>query len=74
MTNGNLELDNILNHKESLDDEIRMFAIESFAKQVDYEKQTELLTQLILDHSTVAKKLETSNRKLEKSRKLLSEA
>lgn len=67
MTNGNLELDNILNHKENLDDEIRMFAIESFAKQVDYEKQTELLTQLIHDHSRVAKKLE-------KSRKLLSEA
>lgn len=57
-------------------DEQAMIAcsLESFAREVDGAKQNELLTQLILQHSAVAGRLEILNRELFHSEAMLLEA
>lgn len=62
-----LKLQKILKEKSHIDAEIMSFALESFAKEVDYYEQNELLTKLILDQSSVAKRLERLNSELKKS-------
>jgi putative two-component system response regulator len=55
-------------------DEIRAYALESFAREIDHNHQTDLLTKLILDHATIAKRLEILNKELAHSREVLAEA
>lgn len=50
------------------------YALESFAQQVDDTIQKELLTRLILDHSSSARELEALNHNLRKSEAALKEA
>lgn len=69
-----LQLQDILSGDLRSDAEIQAYALESFAKEIDYHNQTELLTKLILDHSAIAKRLEQLNRELTHSREALAEA
>lgn len=74
MNNRNLKLQDILSNKSQEDADIKAYAIESFAKEVDYYNQNELLTKLILEHSAAAKRLELLNKELSHSREMLAEA
>lgn len=74
MNNGNIELQNILFNNANVDADIKAYAIESFAREIDYHNQTKLLTKLILDHSYIAKRLEQLNKELSHSREMLAEA
>lgn len=74
MNDQNLKLQNILSNSAQADDDLKAYAIESFAKEIDYNTQNELLTQLILDHSAIAKRLELLNQELLLSREMLVEA
>ena len=56
------------------DEALREYALESFAKEVDFSTNQHLLTRLVLDHSRIAKRLEQLNRKLEHNQKMLDEA
>ncbi len=38
--------------------DLEKYALESFAKEIDYQNQNELLTELILDHAYIAKNLD----------------
>jgi response regulator RpfG family c-di-GMP phosphodiesterase len=69
-----LKLQDILSGGLWADDDIKAYAMESFAKEIDYQNQTELLIKLILDHSIVAKRLEQLNKELTHSREVLAEA
>ena len=51
-----------------------IYALESFAREVDYHAQTKLLTTLILDHATIARRVEQLNQELAQSRERLAEA
>lgn len=62
------------NLPEQRENYIKAYSLESFAKEVDYSIQTELLTRLILDHSDITRKLEKLNKKLSRSEKMLMEA
>jgi putative two-component system response regulator len=74
MSNQNLRLQDFLSNGFQSDDDIRAYALESFAKEIDYHNQTELLTKLLLDHSSIAKRLEQLNKELTHSREVLAEA
>ena len=56
------------------DEALREYALESFAREVDFSTNQHLLTRLVLDHSRIAKRLEQLNRKLEHNQKMLDEA
>ena len=56
MSDRNLNLQNVLSNSQA-DDDIKLYVLESFARELDYNTQNELLTQLILDHSVIAKRL-----------------
>lgn len=55
MNNRYLKLQDILSNDQYSDEKIKVYALESFAKEIDYHNQTELLTKLILDHAAIAK-------------------
>lgn len=74
MKNRSLQLQNVLSNGLKQTDEIAAYALESFAKEIDYYNQTELLTKLVLDHSAIAKRLEQLNRDLTHSKEVLAEA
>lgn len=74
MNNGYLKLQDILSNGRYSDDEIKAYALESFAKEIDYHKQTELLTKLILDYSAITKRIEQLNKELTHSREVITEA
>ncbi len=74
MSNRNLKLYDFLSNSSQSDIGIKAYAIESFAKEIDYQNQTELLTKLILDHSSIAKRLDLLNNELSLSREMLTEA
>lgn len=73
MSNRYIRLQDILSGNSQVDD-IKVYAIESFAKEIDYNTQNQLLTDLILSHSSIAKRLEMLNKELEHSRETLAEA
>lgn len=74
MINRDLKLYDILSNSPISDKHIKTYALESFAKEIDYRNQTELLTKLILDHSSIAKRLEQLNKELSHNREMLAEA
>lgn len=74
MNNQDLKLQDILLKSSGNDDEIKAYALESFAKEIDFNHQTKLLTNLILEHANIAKKLEDLNIELSNSREALTEA
>ena len=74
MNNRYLQLQNVLSNGLQSDTEIIAYSLESFAKEIDYHNQTELLTKLILDHSAIAKRLDQLNKELTHSREALAEA
>lgn len=53
---------------------IEEYALESFARQVDDNIQKELLTRLILDHSSIAREMEALYNNLSRSEAALKEA
>ncbi len=60
---------------QSLNDEVlSLYALESYAIIVDNTIQNELFRKLVLSHSEIASQLEETNRRLEESEKLLTEA
>ena len=70
-----ISLPKILSGNAQLRDEtLREYALESFAREVDFSANEHLLTRLVLDHSRIAKRLEQLNRQLEHNQKLLDEA
>lgn len=74
MSNRDLRLQKILSNDPLSDRDIKAYALESFATEIDYRIQTELLMELILDHSSIAKRIERLNEELLQSRAMLSEA
>lgn len=74
MNNRYLKLQNVLSKGLQSNDDIITFSLESFAKEIDYLNQTELLTKLILEHSAIAKRLDEINKELSYSREILAEA
>ena len=54
--------------------ELELFAIESYAKEIDNHLDKELLKKLILDHAEVARSLETALSDLSASEAKLKEA
>jgi HD-GYP domain-containing protein (c-di-GMP phosphodiesterase class II) len=74
MNNHDLTMHTILANRERTGTDIKCYALESFAKEIDYRYQTELLTKLILDYSTIAKQLEEAYEELAFSREVLAEA
>ena len=64
MNNRHLSLHDVLSNGVRSDADLKAYALESFAKEIDYQNQTELLTKLILDHSSIAKSLEQLNTEL----------
>lgn len=74
MNNRYLKLQDILSNDQYSDEKIKAYALESFAKEIDYHNQTELLTKLILDHAAIAKSVEQLNNELTYSREALAEA
>ncbi len=50
------------------------YALESFAREIDYANQNELMKKLILEHSLIARSLELLNDRLTTSRQMLAEA
>jgi len=69
-----LQMKDVICGVSGSEDEIMTYVLESFAKEVDYRNQTELLKKLILDYSAIAKRLEQLNRELMHSREVLAEA
>ncbi|HRC81592.1 MAG TPA: HD domain-containing protein [Sedimentibacter sp.] len=67
-------LQDILSKDLPSDEEIKAYALESFAKEIDYSNQTELLTKLILNHSAIAERLEQVNKELMHNQEVLAEA
>jgi len=74
MKNRYLKLQNVLSSDLREDYDVKAFALESFAKDIDDQNQQELLTKLILDHASVAKNIEQLNKELSHSREVLAEA
>ncbi len=74
MNNRYLKLQKVLSTELQSNDDIIAYSLESFAKEIDYLNQTELLTKLILDHSAIAKRLDRFNKELSHSREILAEA
>lgn len=74
MNNQYLQLQDVLSNDLRSDTDIKAYALESFAREIDYHNQTDLLTKLIIDHSFIAKHLEQLNKELMYSREVLTEA
>jgi response regulator RpfG family c-di-GMP phosphodiesterase len=74
MTGGKRRLQDIFEGRMQSDRDITAYALESFAREIDYHQQTELLTELILDHSAIAKRLELLNKELSYNQEVLAEA
>jgi response regulator RpfG family c-di-GMP phosphodiesterase len=74
MNKRDLQLQDILSKDLPSDEEIKVYALEGFAKEIDYHNQTELLTKLILDHSAIAEQLEHLNMELRHNQEVLAEA
>ena len=74
MSDRNLRLQNILSNSPQAEGDIRKYALESFAKEIDYYNQNELMKKLILDHSAAAKRLEGLNKELQQRQAMLLEA
>jgi len=74
MKNRYLKLQNVLSSDLQDGYDVKAFALESFAKDIDDQNQQELLTKLILDHASVAKHIEQLNKELSHSREVLAEA
>lgn len=76
MNNQNLMLQNILSSfpDEQKDYLLKVYSLESFAKEVDYNLQNELLMRLILEHSAIAGRLEILYKELAHSEEMLVEA
>ncbi len=65
-------LDNLISGKRK--DILKAYCIESFAREIDHTIQNELLTRLILEHSSITRQLEVLNRQLSYSEETLAEA
>lgn len=76
MNNRDLLLQNLLsgNISEKSNDELKTYCLESFAREVDYNIQNELLTRLILEHSSITRQLEVLYKQLSYSEEMLVEA
>ena len=74
MKNQKLKLQDILSNSSQADTDIKAYAFESFAKEIDYYIQTELFKKLIIDHSSIAKELELASKELAHSQEMLLEA
>jgi len=76
MKNSESLIQDILSKKKSSrdHDEVHAYALEGFAREIDYAITTELMTKLILDHSNIAKRIEELNEELEQSEENLLEA
>lgn len=56
------------------EEELKTYALEGFAREIDFQMQTELLTKLILEHSQIALRLEKLNKELLHHQEMLTEA
>ncbi len=74
MNNKKIKLQKVLSSSFNETENLKAYAIESFAKEIDYNTQNELLTKLILDHASIAKQIEELNIELFNSREMLAEA
>jgi putative two-component system response regulator len=74
MNNRYLKLQDVLSNELRVDTDIKTYALESFANEIDDHNQKELLTKLVLDHASIAKDLEQLNNELSHSREVLAEA
>lgn len=74
MNKLDLTPNNIFSNDSQTAQDFKIYALESFAREIDYQNQTELLTKLILDQSAISKRLEQLNKELEHSREVLDEA
>lgn len=74
MTGRDLRLCDFLTKGLKPDMCLEAYAVESFAKEIDYQNQTDLLTKLIIDHASIARRLEEVNRELSHNREMLAEA
>lgn len=67
-----LLLDNLISRNRN--DKLKAYCIESFAREVDHTIQNELLTRLILEHSSITRELEVLYKQLSYSEETLAEA
>lgn len=76
MNNNKLNLSDIISNKfsTSMEDLLKAYSLESFAKEVDHNYHNELMKQLITEQSIVLKQLELLNRKLLQKEDVLAEA
>lgn len=74
MINRNISLQEIFAGGMPADADLKAYALESFAKEIDRQYQARLLMKLVLDHSSIAKRLEQLNHELLQSREMLAEA
>lgn len=76
MNNNKLILSDIISNKSSasMEDLLKAYSLESFAKEVDHNYHNELMKQLITEQSIVLKQLELLNRKLLQKEEVLAEA
>lgn len=58
----------------TINEELKAFCLESFAREVDHNIQNELLTRLILEHSSISRQLEVLYKRLSRSEEMLVEA
>lgn len=56
------------------DEDLALYALEQFAKEIDQNIQNELLTRLLIDYAVIARKIEDFNKQLEHSQEMLFEA
>jgi len=74
MNNRERFLNSLLSNNPAKDETLTALCLESFAREVDHKIQNELLTRLILEHSSISKQLEALNRRLLRSEEMLVEA
>lgn len=74
--NKDLRLRDILadDNKENKEKNIKVYALESFAKEIDSCIQTDMLRKLILDHASISKRLEEANKELSYNQEMLIDA
>lgn len=56
------------------DEDLALYALEHFAKEIDQNIQSELLTRLLMDYAAIAKRIEDFNKQLARSQEMLFEA
>ena len=71
MNNRYLKLQDILSDGSQSEDDIKTYALGKLRKEIDYQNQTELLTKLVLDHSSITKRLEKAHKELVQHREML---